>query len=142
MASNDFELAEEIRTLTGYTDHSVLTPDDMDTVIHGAKRWIIRKRGIDTSDGFDWYLNEQREDALYWVSCLFARIAAGELEAPQAKFGRMDLRPLLAKADNEWTLWYREAIDSIKNLEPTSGTGHIRVARDNRVYGEDSDAGL
>lgn len=144
MATTDTELRSEVRVLTGYSQ-MVLSNSDLDTVITRAKRHIKADKGFESS--YDFYANEQREDALFWWSCLFAKVAAGELDSQSINVAAVDVDTLLAKDDDEITTWYRNAAKAMRNLKAdgedfVAGQGVTSPVRDGRTYGEDDSTGL
>lgn len=145
MASSDAELIAEARIQTGYGTRT-LDANDFGSVLSIAKRHIRTRRAIEvTWDESDWYDNEYREEALFWFSCLFAKVSTGELDAQDIQVGAVDAKSLLAKGNKQVTEWYRKAEQALKSVEPgdntDAGYGHgIRSGgREDRLYGEDAE---
>jgi hypothetical protein len=133
MASSDPELKQEVQDLAGYVS---------DTVLTRAKRHIRTEKGI-TDSNFDWYASIYREEALFWWSCLFAKVATGELDAQNVQVGAIDVDSLLANDKGEVTTWFRQASQALQNIDTGGdynyGFGISSPTRDDRVYGGDDD---
>lgn len=137
MASKS-ELRAEFRVITGYSKD---TFDDVafESVLGRAKKHIRSRRDI--PDNYDWYADVQSEEALFWYTCLFAKVATGELDSQSIQAGAIDADTLLAKDDDDVTTWYRNAISALRSLQPEDAAGGTRVERENRTYGSDSGGG-
>ena len=122
MASSDAELLPQLRIQTGYSER-VLSADDFSAVIEVARRHIRTRKAIEqTWVESDWYDNEYREEALFWWTCLFAKVATGELDAQTLQVGAVDSKQLLAKEKKEVTTWYRNAERALGAIEPGEQT--------------------
>ncbi|WP_372611627.1 hypothetical protein [Halomonas sp.] len=148
MASSDDELLGEARIQTGY---STRTLDDSEFlgVLSIAKRHIRTRKAIEevwSED--DWYANQYREEALFWFTCLFSKVATGELDSQTLQVGAVDAKSLLAKENDDVTTWFRNARTALKSVEPgentESGFGHGigGVSREDRLYGDEGDYGI
>lgn len=139
MATSDTELKSEVRVFTDYTT-AILDSDELDTVIERAKRHIRSAKGIDDS-GFAWYDTVHRENALFWWSCLFAKVVVGELDSQTIQVGAIDIDTLLANDDGTVTTWFRNATKAMRQIDSGGdypfGTGITSPIRDNRTYGGD-----
>lgn len=103
-------------------DTAVISTSDFSTVISRAKSFIENRRSLaDTT--VDWYGNPRAEEALYWGTCFFAKVATGELDGQNIAAGAIDLDTLLAREDNELTTWLRNAINASRSLNPTGDFG-------------------
>lgn len=107
--------------MTGY-DTAVIPTDDFQTVISRAKSFIENRRSLADSS-VDWYGNPRAEEALYWGTCFFAKVKTGELDGQNIAAGAIDLDTLLAKEDNEFTTWLRNALNASRSLNPTGDFG-------------------
>lgn len=136
----EIELKQDVRNQTGYTDRATLSRDALDTAYRNAQRHIRVRKGLETN--FDWFdsSDEARYDALYWWTCLFVKMATGELDAQDLQIGAIDQKALLAKDDDEVTQWYRNAESAIRAIQ-TDGVSTVMQSasptRDDRVYGSD-----
>jgi hypothetical protein len=131
------ELKSEFRVIAGYTE-SELSSQDLDTVISRAKKHIESKRSLEQSPS--WY-EGHHEEALFWYTCLFSKVAMGELDSQQIQVGAIDVDALLAKEDDDVTTWYRNAVSALRSLNPDGSTGISGPERANRNYGDDSGGG-
>jgi hypothetical protein len=135
--SNDTTLKEEVRVITGY-DTITLSSDELDTVLKRAKRHIRTRKDLEQS--FDFYAEASREEALFWWTCLFAKVSAGELDSQSINVAAVDVDTLLAKDDDEITQWYRSAMLAMRSMTPAGEdypgeTGITSPQRDGREYG-------
>lgn len=121
MATSDEELESEVRVMTGY-DTAVISSSKFQTVISRAKSFIVNRRSLEDIT-VDWYGNPRAEEALYWGTCFFAKVKTGELDGQNIAAGAIDLDTLLAKEDNEFTTWLRNAINASRSLNPTGDFG-------------------
>lgn len=143
MASSDADLLPQLRIQTGYSTR-VLDDTEFGAVMDVARRHIRTRKGIEADwQESDWYSNEYREEALFWWTCLFAKVATGDLDAQTLQVGAVDAKALLAKEDDEVTTWYRNAETALRNIEPGTkvqsgyGFGIGGPSREDRVYGGD-----
>ena len=121
MATSDTEIEAEVRAFTHY-DEAVISPSDFQTVISRAKSFIVNRRSLEDIE-VDWYGNPRAEEALYWGVCFFAKVSTGELDGQNIAAGAIDLDTLLAKEDDEFTTWFRNALNASRSLNPTGDFG-------------------
>ncbi|UBF22381.1 hypothetical protein HCTV-15_gp14 [Haloarcula virus HCTV-15] len=140
MASSDADLLPQVRIQTGYSAR-VLDNDTFSAVMDVARRHIRTRKGIEQEwTEADWYDNEYREEALFWWTCLFAKVATGELDSQTLQVGAVDSRQLLAKEKGEVTTWFRNAERALGAVEPGQqtdsgyGFGIGAPRRDDRRY--------
>jgi hypothetical protein len=137
------DLKSDVRHQTGYTDTGILSADALDTAYRNAKRHLRVEASLDAN--LDWFDPDapEREEALYWWTCLFAKVATGELDAQNVQIGAVDADTLLAKADNDVTTWFRNAQAAKRSLTAATTFRSVNVSRDDdRDYGSDrGDAG-
>lgn len=107
--------------MTGY-DEAVLPSSQFQTVISRAKSFIENRRSLEDDD-IEWYANPRAEEALYWGTCFFAKVKTGELDGQNIAAGAIDLDTLLAKEDDEFTTWLRNAVNASRSLNPTGDFG-------------------
>ena len=143
MASSDDTLIAEARIQTGYSE-LVLDRDDWDAIFGIARRHIRVEKGITQDwDEADWYEEQNREEALFWFSCLFAKVATGELDAQAVSVGSINQKTLMSKETGSATIWYRNAKKAMGGMagsfDNPYGTGSRNVVRDDRLYGSDSE---
>lgn len=143
MANSDTELENEVRGFTGVND-SVVTAEEFQTVLSDAKRHIEVRRSL-VDEQIDWYGEPDQEEALNWATKLFLKAAAGEIDSQTIQVGAIDHGTLLAKSENDVTVWYRNMERAIRNINPETTFGHRSTER--RVYGTndgevDTDLGL
>jgi hypothetical protein len=115
MASTASELKTEVREFTGYTSTLALSQDGLDTAYDRAKRHIRIEKSLPPS--FDWFGEENitAENSLFWFTCLFTKVATGEL-----------------------TTWYRNAVDSMESIKSENIFRSASPARSEREYESDT----
>lgn len=129
MATTDSELRQEIRTFGQYREEE-LSDHEIQTAISRAKQHLLNEStGIDSPD---WYSNPL-EEALFWTSMLFTKVITGALDAKAISVGDIDEDVLLAKSEDEITVWYRNYKTSKRNI----GNGVAnRITRTTRTTSE------
>lgn len=139
------KLKADVREITGYTDGVVLTDSALGTAYDNAKRHLRVTVGLDANT--NWFDPDEpaREDALYWWTVLFAKLAVGDLDAQDLQIGAVDSQSLLAKDNDSVTQWFRNARNAQQSLSAAEGMayGHRHeTLREDRTYGgNDSGAG-
>jgi hypothetical protein len=142
MASNDSELAQEIRSFGQYRDEE-LSNREIKTAISRAKTDLSNQVQLDEED---WYGFPKLEDALFWASMFFSKLITSSLDAKAISSGAISEKELLAKADNDVTEWYRKyqnkrdalaTSDDAVQTSSTRRTGRTTSGGD-RVYERDT----
>ena len=136
MASTDLEMTREVRQFLGYSDRT-LSEDGLNVCLTQAKRWISnRKFRNESVNEIDWYAEgEPNESALFWHTCLYAKVASGELDAPNGNIG--DIKVSSLSSDD--TLIYHQASQSLREIGIGRRHGITRTTRDNRTYGDENE---
>lgn len=138
MATNESELKQEVRDITDTT----LDAEELDTAVDRAQRHIKVKKGL--TGTVDWFDDPNAEEALFWTTCLFSKVATGELDSQAIRAGSIELESLTAHTRGKVTTWYRNAKTALAAMDNADGTaGGFGIAapeRDDRVYGEDDEA--
>ncbi len=135
MANSDEQLESEVRGFTG-VDTAVVDAEEFTTVLSDAKRHIQTRRSLGPEQT-DWYGDSAQEEALNWATKLFLKVAAGELDSQTIQVGAIDHDTLLAKGDDDYTVWYRNMERAIRQINPETSFGIATTER--RVYGSDSE---
>jgi hypothetical protein len=141
MVSTDNDLKSEVRTLTDYESKSVLSDTALGEVLGIAKRDIQAEANTSIST---WYDTLDKENALFWATCLFTKIKAGELDGIPMSLGDMEYESLRAAGegmDGNPVIWYEKANRYTKRLKSDSGKFAVsRVDRGRgRKYGSESE---
>lgn len=138
MIANETELKAEVREMTGYKTANILSDDGLDTAYTAAQRHIRVQKNLDPS--FSWFGSEkaQATDALFWYTCLFAKVQTGELDSQDLQVGAVNSSALLAKDNHDVTTWYRNAKDAVRALKADSIIRASAPARTDRAYEADS----
>lgn len=126
MVADDTELADNVRALTDY-DETILTDSELQEVIQLAKGefWA----DTDTSEPF-YSGNKQADQALFWLTCLFAKIKVGELSAPDFQIAEIDVEQS-SDEESRWFSNYRR----YRDIATAGSSGKIgQISRSNRTY--------
>lgn len=129
--TTETQFKQEFRTITGYGS-SVLSESEVETVMGRAEKHIRSRKGVE--DSFEFLSENTAEEALFWYTCLFAKVATGELDSQDLQVGALDASTLLAKEDDEVTEWYRNAAKAIRNFKPGSMFRASAPVRTEREY--------
>lgn len=134
MVTTETELKADVREMTGYTSEQVLSTDGLDTAYRRAKRHIRIEKSYEAD--LDWFDVEfpEREEALFWFTCLFAKVQTGELDSQDLQVGAVDTNSLLAKDNDSVTMWYRNASGALKSLKADRIMRSASPARSDRTY--------
>jgi hypothetical protein len=134
MYSNETELKEEVRSMTGYTSTLALSNVSLNTAYHRAKRRIHRQKTLETPYG--WYDSDKvaSQDALFWFTCLFVKMETGELDSPGLQAGAVDMDDLLANDDGNATMWYSQAQNALDQINAGSIIKSTNPIRNDRTY--------
>jgi hypothetical protein len=124
------ELINEVRVFTGY-DTNVLHDDAFKTVVKRARKRLQNRCGLDSEfDFYDDTAEDGRQDALFWWTCLFAKLATGELDSQELNVAAIDIDNLEA----ETTRWFREALAAETGIGDTYRMGITGPTRTDREY--------
>ncbi|WP_144797666.1 hypothetical protein [Halorubrum depositum] len=138
MATDDTTFKSEVRAFTGI-EVSRISEEEMDTVLSDAKRHVQLRASLNDAE-VDWYGDPAQEEALNWATKLFLKVAAGELDSQTVQVGAIDHKALLAKSNNEVTIWYRNMENALRRIQkPEASFGLSSVARTDREYGVDDE---
>jgi len=138
MVDNETELKEDVRDMTGYTSVHALSDDGLDVAYRRAQLHIRVERSLDSD--FEWFKDEnpERGQALFWWTCLFAKVQTGELDAQDVQVGAIDMNALLAKDNHAVTQWFRSAQKSLEAIQPGTIMKIGGPVRSDRDYSPDS----
>lgn len=148
MAQDEPELKTEVRDFTQYTT-GVLSDSGIDTALSRAKRHIAVRKNVSFAN-FDYFQTEQREEALFWLTCLFAKVMTGELDSQKVQIGAVDIDDFQSNDDGNAVIWAQNSERALAAIDSGGdnpyGVGITSPEREDRVYGGDdtggTDAGL
>lgn len=134
MFTDETDLKNEVRQFTGYTSTKVLSNDGLDTAYRNAQRRIRREKSLDVD--YIWFNTDNlaAQDALYYWTCLHAKIETGELDSQAIQAGAVDLNTL----SSEETSWYRDARRAMQAVKATSIVKSVAPSRTDREYTADT----
>lgn len=128
MAQADYEIIEEVRSLTGYSAE-MISAADMQQLINTAKSDV---RGVATNDIPDIYDDRTAERAVFWTTVMFTKIYMGELDAPNFDVGSIKVDALPSRDITR--VWYKKLDKFLGKLESGRQMGITAPERDNRNY--------
>lgn len=133
MHKKEARLVSDVREMTGYTEKAALSQKALATALRRAKRHIRIEAGLQSS--VDFYHDEypEREEAVFWFTCLFAKVQTGELDSQSVDVGAVSGNKLLAKQNQDVTTWFRNARNSLRAITGDS-YGSYDSARADRDY--------
>lgn len=129
MAVDDETLAAEVRVLTDY-DTGLIADGDLLSLIELAKTELRSEVEDPTLDFFSGNLNAER--ALFWCTCLFVKVKAGEIDAPN--FSVSELKVSHQPMDDQSGFWLQSLTRRLDALRGSSLMGHTKVTRNDRTY--------
>lgn len=144
MATSDTELVQEARAITDY-DASILSDSEFHSLVRIGKEEI---RAEFDSPNFSFYQTGeehtlQADRALFWFTCIAAKIRAGEIAGLDIDIGQIRT----SQPDQErYQPWFRQLNKRLnaatsKHSE-ASGISQQAPQRDDRQYGESFDTSV
>lgn len=134
MAVDDTTLKAEVRALTDY-DATIISDDDLQDVVDLTRRELVADLGDET---IDLYENLQAERAFFWLTCIFCKVKAGEIDAPSFSIGELQVRQ--SNFSERHGVWMDNFHKHYRSIEGVTPVGHIKSNRPDRDYGFDNSA--
>jgi hypothetical protein len=128
MATNDTELIAEVRLLTEY-DESIIPTTDMESLVALTRRELSADLGSTIPD---FYSDLSSERALFWLTCIFAKVKTGEIEAPEFSIG--ELKVQRDSMGQQSSLWFNNFLKHYRGMSGGAPVGHIKSNRPDRDY--------
>jgi hypothetical protein len=132
MATNESELIEEVRALTGY-DQSIMTDATMQELVNIGKEELGREFSEDFPGFFGG--NTDADRALFWFTCIAAKVRAGEIAGVNISVGSIRAT---SYSNSKYAFWF----DNFqKRMESAYGGKPVNLQsleRDNRSYGDNA----
>lgn len=137
--SSENQLKEDVRQMTGYTHEQALSPDGLDSAYRNAKRHIRVRKSLPPEADYEWFDTDKpdREEALFWWTCLFTKVQTGELDSQAIQMGAIDQNTLLSKDNNSVTIWYRNAERAVRSIGEGGLFSSAAPRRSDRDYQPD-----
>lgn len=132
MATDDESMKQEVRALTDY-DTNVMSDPELQGVLDIAERELLANLNSPTINP---YTDINTERALFWLTCVFVKIKAGEIQAPSFEIGELQVN-----ADGiggRHGIWLENFWNHFRSAEGGSPVGHIKTNRSNRTYNFDN----
>ena len=129
MAVDDSSLKDEVRLLTDYDD-GLISDGDLLSLIELAKTELKAEVGNSNLSFYSGNLDADR--ALFWLTCLFVKVKAGEIDAPNLSISELKVRH--QSMDEQTGFWFKSLTRRINALRGTSLIGHTKVSRPDRTY--------
>jgi hypothetical protein len=137
--STETQLKKDVRQMTGYTHEQALSPDGLDAAYRNAKRHIRVRKSLPPEVDYDWFDTDKpdREEALFWWTCLFTKVQTGEFDSQAIQMGAIDQNTLLSKDNDSVTIWYRNAERAVRSIGESGLFSSAAPRRPAREYEED-----
>jgi len=118
MIDTETNLKAQVREFTGYQSELQLSSDGLDTAFDRAKSHAVTERSI--GPDFEWFNTEfpQRQEVLFWFTCLFTKVETGELDSQDLQIGAIDQGELRSNDDGNQIFWYDKATSALESLQP------------------------
>lgn len=125
--SDKTEFIEEAKVIGDYEDET-LDRLDFERLITRAQRHLKSKHSFEASSP-NWFSNDLYNEALFWTTLLFSKVAVGELDSQDFTAGALKEGELLAKSDDDVTTWYRNYSDALNALNSDTRTRETTPSR-------------
>lgn len=129
MANNKSDLIAEARSLTDY-DSSLISDSDFGDLVDIGQEEIQAETGVDNQISFFGSDTLQQDRALFWLTCLFAKIKAGEVGASNFSIADLESEPL----DDQSNVWMSHFKKRLGAVEDARGFGQTSLSRTDRSY--------
>lgn len=130
MATDDYTLQKEVRVQTGLTDESVLSDENLRTLVSRAKSEIEDEIGKGVEN---FYATNDLEGALFWLTCIFA-VGEGVGGGDAFSIGELEYRPGDGQSyPMAWDARYEKYLAGIQGNR-LNHFGSSTVNRTDRVY--------
>lgn len=137
--ATDADLKVQVRATTDY-DALVLADGDLDEVVATAKAEVMGEAG---TGSITFYGDLNAERALFWTTCLFCKIRAGEIEGVPMSLGDIDIESLTAGGEygSGPVLWLQNARNYSRRITDGGARYGIRslTRGGTRNYGDERD---
>ena len=128
MAIDDDSLIAEVRLLTNLPV-TIISVEDFQDLVALTKRELLADIGL--SD-IDWYGEIQAERALFWLTCIHAKVHIGEIDAPNFSIGELKVRQ--SSFTERQGIWFDNFWKHYRAMTGGTPMGHITANRSNRTY--------
>ncbi|QSG06398.1 hypothetical protein [Halapricum desulfuricans] len=118
----------EVRVLTNYTE-DIISDTDLQDVVDLTKRELQANLN-DAS--VDFYGNLQAERALFWLTCIFCKVKAGEIDAPNFSIGEIQVRQ--SSFSERTGVWFDNFWKHYRAVDGGAPIGHTKANRPDRTY--------
>lgn len=133
MAVDNETLKAEVRVLTEY-DSSLISDADLLSLIEIAKSELLAEIGDSSIVFFGG--NPRAERALFWLTCLFVKVKAGEIDAPNISISEIQVRH--QSMGERGSFWLDNFNKQLSSLTAESMVGHVKGGRSDRTYAFDN----
>jgi|APHM01.1.fsa_nt_gi hypothetical protein len=134
MATNDTELKQEVRVLTDY-NINVISDTELQSVVDLTRRELLANIGDET---LDLYGTISSERAFFWLTCIFAKVKSGEIDASSFSIGELDVKA--SEYTGKTDVWMDNFRRHYRAMEGGAPVAHTVSNRSDRTYDFDNSA--
>lgn len=128
MAQDDTTLLTEVRLLTDY-DEGIMSNADLLALIGLAKAELQAGTG---SAAIDFYAVTEAERALFWLTCIFAKVKTGEIDSMSFSIGELKARQ--PNVTERYGVWFDNFWKHYRTMEGGAPVAHVKSNRPDRTY--------
>lgn len=135
MTENDIELIHEVRGITDYGSE-ILLDEELETIVGIGKAELRADLG---NQALEFYTSETHNAtrALFWFTCIGAKIKVGELQGMQITIGDIEANAPSGTGDDYWFNQFEQKRAAAAN-DMSPGPSVSNMTRANRTYGDNS----
>ena len=134
MSTNDTVLLAQVRGLTDY-DENIISDYDLQEVLGIAKTEIRASIG---DENLDFSSSLQADRALFWLTCIFCKVKAGEIDSPSFNIGELSVRQ--SNVSERHNVWIDNFWKHYRSIDGGSPVAHTKASRPDRDYDYDNSA--
>lgn len=130
MATDDVSLMVEVRAITDY-DRDIMPEDELLGLLEIAKRELQSNKN---NTSLDFYGDIRAERALFWLTCIFLKVKAGEIDGGTFSISELDVE----SEDGGNSIYFDNFWRNYHSIGEGRPRGHLTGQRPNREYAFDN----
>jgi hypothetical protein len=132
MAIDDTTLKAEVRAITDY-DAGILDSDSLQELVEIAKRELESNKN---ASDLDFYGDIRAERTLFWLTCIFLKVKAGEIDGGSFSISELDVE----SEDGSNSMFFDNFWRNYHSIGEGRPRGHLKGQRADRTYEYDNSA--